>query len=70
MPQKPIEETNNSLVTDSDNKALQIAKGILYQDKKLSDFTGKFNLTIERIRQLLWQGLRDMDNKSIKGNKS
>lgn len=47
-------------------KTSYVAKQILYKDKTIDNLCEEFNLSKSRVRQLLWIGLRDMKNKSIK----
>lgn len=43
-----------------------VLKGILYKNKTISDLSKELTLTDGRTRQLLWQGMKDMKNKTIK----
>ncbi len=43
-----------------------ILKGILYKNKTIAELCKEFDLTPGRVRQILWVGMRDMKNKSIK----
>lgn len=45
-----------------------VAKGILYKEKTIEYYATEFNLTKSRIRQLLWIGLKNMQNKNLKGD--